>query len=179
MRNASYLALASIALVATPALAQDATGTVSIDGSVAGRCLFTTPNATISLGEMALAGSDSNAGRLDTSTVNGESATLVGWCNNAAAGMTVEAFPLLNTATSATGFTNRVDFTATADANAASGTDSSLANGPGTTVGVGMFTGNVLVTLSSASAPSNNLLVAGSYVGSVEVTLTPTFVPPA
>ena len=34
------------------ALAQNASGTVSIDGSVAGRCLFTVPNQTISLVEL-------------------------------------------------------------------------------------------------------------------------------
>lgn len=177
MRKFSYLALAPLVLAAVPAAAQDSTGTVAIDGSVAGRCLFTTPNQTISLGEMALSGSSTSAGRLDTSTVNGENATLVGWCNSSAAGMTVEAFPLLNAASAATGFTNRVDFTATAAANAANGTDSSLVAGAGTQVAVGMFTGNVVVTLSDASAPSDNLLVAGTYNGSVEVTLTPTFVP--
>jgi hypothetical protein len=177
----SLLLLAPIALIATPALAQsaDATGTVSIDGSVAGRCLFTTPSATISLDELALSGADTNAGKLNTAAVNGESATLVGWCNNAAAGMTVQAFPLLNTATSATGFTNRVDFTATALANAASGTDSSLVAGSGAQVSVGMFAGNVDVTLSGSSAPGNALLVAGTYNGSVEVTLSPLFTPPA
>ncbi|WP_126176158.1 hypothetical protein [Tsuneonella rigui] len=177
----SLLLLAPVALAATPALAQtaDATGTVSIDGSVAGRCLFTTPSATISLNELALSGSDTNAGKLNTAAVNGKTATLVGWCNSAAAGMTVQAFPLLNAATSATGFTNRVDFTATATANSASGTDTTLVAGSGTPVSVGMFTGNVGVALSASSAPGNALLVAGTYNGSVEVTLSPVFTPPA
>lgn len=177
MHNRLLLAL-PLALLAVPAAAQDATGTVAIDGSVAGRCLFTTPNQTISLGEMSLSGSDSTAGRLDTSRVDGRNATLVGWCNNAAAGMTVEAFALTNTATTATGFTNRVDYTATASANTADATDSSLADGSGSTATVGLFSGDVLVTLSDASAPGNGLLVAGDYDGRVEVTLTPTFTPP-
>ena len=177
MNKLLFTAALPLALVAVPAAAQDATGTVTIDGSVAGRCLFTLPNETISLGEMSLGGSDGNAGRLDTSVVNGRSATLVGWCNSAAAGMTVEAFPLLNTANAATGFTNRVDFTATASANGTDGTDTTLTNGSGSTVSVGMFTGNIDVTLSNSSAPGNALLVAGDYDGSVEVTLTPIFVP--
>lgn len=176
MRKYILAALPALALT-VPAMAQDSTGTVAIDGSVASRCLFTTPNETISLGEMALPGSDTNAGRLDSSTVDGRTATLVGWCNNAAAGMTVEAFALTNTANAASGFTNRVDYTATAEANSASGNDTSLVDGAGATVSVGMFTGDVVVTLSDSSAPSNNLLVAGNYNGQVEVTLTPIFLP--
>ena len=177
----SLILLAPIALFATPVLAQsaDSTGTVSIDGTVAGRCLFTTPSATISLNELALSGSDSSAGRLNAAAVNGANATLVGWCNNAAAGMTVQAFPLLNTAASGTGFTNRVDYTAGATANAAVGTDSSLVAGSGTQVAVGLFAGDIVVDLSAASAPGNALLVAGTYNGSVEVTLSPLFTPPA
>jgi hypothetical protein len=177
MRKFALLAL-PIAMAAGPAFAQDATGTVDIDGTVAGRCLFTTPNQTISLGEMALGGTDTSAGKLDTSKVNGRSATLVGWCNSAAAGMTVQAFPLENTADAASGFTNRVDFTATATANSASANDTTLTPLEGAPVAVGMFTGDVVVALSNASALGNALLVAGTYDGSVEVTLSPVFTPP-
>lgn len=177
MRNLALLAL-PIAMAAAPAFAQDATGTVDIDGSVAGRCLFTVPNETISLGEMALSGTDTNAGKLDASKVNGRSATLKGWCNNAAAGMTVKAFALENTAAAATGFTNRVDFTATATANSVAATDTTTTDLAGDTATVGMFTGDVVVGLSGADA-GNALLVAGTYNGSVEVTLSPMFTPPA
>lgn len=171
----SLLMLAPLAMLAVPAAAQDATGTVAVDGSVAGRCLFTTPNSSISLNELALSGADTNAGRLNTAAFTGKSATLVGWCNNAAAEMTVEASPLTNLAAAATGFTNRVDYTATATANSISGQDSSLVAGAGTAAAVGMFTGNVVVALSAPSAPSNALLVAGDYDGSVVVTLSPKF----
>lgn len=163
-----------LALLASPALAQTATGTVAIDGSVAGRCLFTTPNQTISLGELALAGTGSTAGKLDTSKVNGKTATLVGWCNNAAATMAVTTTQLTNSATAATGFDNRVDYTATAAANSVSATDSSLTAGAGTAATVGMFTGNVVVTLSASSTPTSGLLVSGTYTGNVSVLLSPT-----
>lgn len=178
MRKIGMIAL-PLALLAVPAAAQDVTGTVTINGNVAGRCLFTVPSKTITITEMALGGTDANAGRLDTSKVNGRTETLSGWCNSSAAGMTVEAFPLINVASTATGFTNRVDYTATAAANSQSATDSSLAAGSGATTSVGLFAGDVVVTLGSSSAPSNNLLVAGAYSGSVVVTLTPTFTPPA
>ena len=85
----------------------------------------------------------------------------------------------LTTGTGApTGFDNRVDYTATAVANSASASDSSLTAGAGTASTVGLFTGNIVVTLSGASSPSNGLMVAGGYTGNVVVTLTPTVAPP-
>lgn len=169
------MAAAPLALLASPALAQDATGTVAIDGSVAGRCLFTLPNQTISLGEIALAGADGSAGRLDVSKVNGRTATLVGWCNHTAASMSVTTTELTGPALTATGFDNRVDYTATATANSTDASDTSLTPGAGSAATVGMFTGNILVTLSNASTPTGGLMVAGGYTGNVQVTLSPNF----
>lgn len=170
MRKLLALAALPAILAASPALAQSgATGTVTIDGSVAGRCMFTLPNATISLGELSL----SSNGRLDVSKVNGRSATLNGWCNGTASTMSVTTTQLTNTVTATTGFDNRVDYTGTAVANAASASDSSLTAGAGTAVTVGQFTGDVVVTLSAASSPTNGLMVAGTYTGNVQVTLTP------
>ncbi len=166
-----------LAVVASPAMAQAATsgstGQVDISGSVAGRCLFTTPSKTITLGELALSGSTAAAGKLDTAKVDTKSETLVGWCNNAAATMTVTTTELTNTAPIATGFDNRIDYTATAVANSATASDSSLTAGAGTSVTVGLFTGNVVVTLSGSSTPNSGLLVAGGYSGNVKVTLAP------
>lgn len=177
MRKLMILAIPA-ALAASPALAQSSTGTVSIDGSVAGRCLFTVPNQTISLGELALSGTGATAGKLDVAKVNGKSATLVGWCNNAAATMTVTSTALTNAATPAAGFDNRVDYTASALANSITATDSSISAGAGAAQTVGMFTGNVVVTLSAASTPTSGLLVAGAYTGNVVVTLAPTIALP-
>lgn len=165
---------APLALLASPALAQSSTGNVIVNGSVAGRCLFTTDSKTITITELAQTGTGAGAGSLDASTVNGRNETLVGWCNSSASTMTVTATPLTNVATAATGFVNRVDFTATANANAVNATDTSVgALAAGTPANVGMFTGNVLVTLSAASTAAG-LLVAGSYTGNVAVTLSPT-----
>jgi hypothetical protein len=172
---ATLAALATVALAA-PATAQEVTGTVDIDGSVADRCLFTTDNAVISVGELALQGSGTTAGKLDTSKLDGETRTLVGWCNGTAATMDVEAFALENvdfTISPPSGFDRRIDFTATAVANAESADDSSTDDGPGSAVDVGLFTGNIEVTLSGSSSPTGGLLVAGDYVGQVVVTLTP------
>lgn len=177
MRMSLLLAAAPLALMASPALAQDATGTVDISGSVAGRCLFTTDNATITLGELALPGTDSSAGKLKASVINGRNATLVGWCNNASSTMEVEAAKLVNPATAASGFTNAVDYTATATANAIDASDTTTVAGAGDPSDVGMFTGDILVTLSQAGT-NGGLLVAGDYTGQVTVTLKPNFAPP-
>jgi hypothetical protein len=174
--SAKYLiALMGTVAFASPAFGQP--GEVTVTGAVADRCLFTTRLEAINITELAQTGSGANAGRLDASTVNGATRKLAGWCNGSAATMTVEAQPLLNTsATTAppTGFDRRVDYTATAVANAASATDTSVGTaGAGTAVSVGLFTGDVEVTLSAASTPTSGLLVAGRYQGAVLVTLTP------
>jgi hypothetical protein len=168
----------ALALCAQGAAAQTAPaqGEVTIVGRVADRCLFTLPSKVIDLGELALAGSDPSAGRLDPSRVNGASETLEGWCNGTAATMTVEALPIANitfTAAPPAGFDRVVNYTATATANAVAGTDTSITAGTGSAVSIGMFTGTIPVTLSAASTPSNGILVAGDYQGLVRVTLSP------
>ena len=172
MRKLMLLAIPAVVL-ASPAFAQSATGTVSIDGSVAGRCMFTLPNATISLGEISLASN----GKLDPAKVNGRNATLTGWCNNTAASMSVTTTQLTTGTAATAGFDNRVDYTGTAVTGSVSAADSSLTAGAGTPSTVGQFTGNIVVTLSGASSPSNGLMVAGTYTGTVVVTLTPTVIP--
>ena len=168
-------ALGGLALAGS-AHAQSVTGTVSIDGSVAERCLFTTPSAIISVGELALPAANPNAGRLDASKLDGESRTLSGWCNATASEMTVEASPLLNqdfTSTPPSGFVRRIDYTATANANGVDATDDSSSAGEGSPETVGIFVGDVVVTLSGSTTAANALLIAGAYEGEVEVTLNP------
>lgn len=174
------LILASAVLAvatATPALAQSGTttGTVTIDGSVAPRCLFTTSNAVINAGELALSGTGASAGKLDASKLDGQSRTLVGWCNGTASSMSVEALPVVNTTVTSAppaGFDRVVNYTATATANAVNAADSSIVAGAGSASIVGLFTGNVTVTLSGSSTPGAGLLVAGAYQGETRVTLS-------
>jgi hypothetical protein len=168
MRKLLILAALPALAVASPALAQ-VEGRVDIDGSVASRCLFTLPNATISLGELSL----TSNGKLDAAKVNGRSATLSGWCNGAASTMTVTTTELTTGTAATTGFDNRVDYTAQATANSVPASDSSLSAGAGTAATVGMFSGDITVLLSAASSPSNGIMVAGTYTGNVKVTLTP------
>lgn len=163
-------------LLASPAMGQTAntTGTVLIDGFVTSRCAFTLDNAVLHLGELALQTTGSGGGKLDTSKVNGKNATLTGWCNSSDSDISVEAFPLLNPASSASGFDNRVDYTATASVGTPNPTDTTLSAGGGTPRSAGsLFNGNIVVTLSAASSPNSGVMVAGDYDGSVVVTLTP------
>jgi len=168
-----FTAAAILAAIPAAASAQDATGTVTINANVAPKCLFTTPSATITIPE--LAGAD---GKLDAATVNGQTRTLVGWCNGTAATMAVTAAPLLNAGSGGTSFDNHVDFTATALANAVSADDTTTVVGPGTPSSVGLFAGDIVVTLSGAASAGGKLLLAGAYTGNVVVTLSPTVAAP-
>jgi len=164
------------AAMAAPAAAQNVNGTVDITGSVGERCEFTVDNALIPLGELSIAGSGLTAGQLDTAAVNGEFATLTGWCNGTSATMTVEAFPIENVdfvAAPPTGFDRVVNYTATAVASTGSANDGSAAGGAGTPSTVGVFSSNITVTLSASSTPNSGKLIAGDYEGSVDVTLSP------
>lgn len=171
LRN-SLLAGLGLAFVASAAFAANpsVTGTVNVTGSVADRCQFTLASANINLSELT-----QNDGTLDPAIVNAGSADLTAWCNGTAATIAVQANPLVNTGyagPAVSGFTNRVDFTGAATANAVTVSDSSVgAPSASAPSGVGIFTGNVHVALSAASASGK--LIAGGYNGSVVVTLTP------
>ena len=174
MKNLMIAVMGMAACAASPAFAQS-TGTVTIDGSVAPRCLFTTPSATITLGEMDLSNTGTTAGKLDAAVVNGKTRTLVGWCNGSASTMSVKAEALTLTGSTGsipTGFDRTVNYTATAVANSVSAIDSSTTAAASSDQTVGLFTGNVVVTLSSSSTPTSGLLVAGDYNGRVLVNLS-------
>lgn len=174
---------ATAATFATPAMAAtNDTGTVTINGTVAGRCLFTTNSGTITIPELALTGTGTTAGKLDTSTLvtSANNRTLVGWCNKTASTMTVTAKPLLGSTTAPnTSFDDRIDISAQAVANTQTATDGSagevvgsyVAGTPAATVGI--FSGNVVVSITGATTPNSGILTAGTYLGSIDVTLAP------
>jgi hypothetical protein len=169
---AAFAAAAPAMLLAAfaPAAYAD-TGTVTVDGSVAARCQFTTNTATITIAELANA-----SDLLVTGNVDGQQATLVGWCNGTKSTMTANGASLKNGTSAPTGFSNQVDFTSTATEGAISATDTDSTDGSaGSPSTVGIFTGNITVALSSAATHGGptEKLVAGDYTGSVLVTLAP------
>jgi hypothetical protein len=153
-----------------PCVAGDLTGCVTINAHVAADCAMTVGSDAIHLGEISNASSN-----LDTAVVNAGTASLAGFCNGTTSTMTVEASALTGPATTASGFTNIVNYTAKAalhGAPAVFATDDSSVTGAGSPATVGVFTDTIDVTLSNASSPTG-MLVAGAYTGSVIVTLTP------
>ena len=175
-------AAASLALACgAGALAQTATGTVQINGTVANRCLFVTGDVVLDLGELALLSGDTTAlGRLDASKVTSRTATLNGWCNGVSANMAVEALPILNTdfaEAAPSGFDRRIDYTATATAQPAGGavsaSDSTLTGGGGAANTTGIFSSDIIVSFATPATPTGGRLISGSYAGSVVVTLSP------
>jgi hypothetical protein len=124
---------------------------------------------TITISE--LAGDD---GKLNASTVNNKTATLEGWCNGTAARMQVAATPLRNTGAGGDSFDSLINYTATAVANSVTATDTTTTEEAGTARTVGLFAGEVVVSLSEAASNSGKLLLSGAYSGAVVVTLAPT-----
>jgi type 1 fimbria pilin len=170
-----------LAVSASPALSQSigvAVGTVDIRGTVGSRCQVVAPDTkTINVGEMT-----GNSGILDPTVINNRAETLSVWCNQASASMEVEALPLLNTASVGTGFTNRIDYTATATIGGISGptaNDTSTTSAVGAPTPIGLSSGTINVVLSNAASNGGPLLIAGAYSGRVLVTLRPNTVPPA
>lgn len=174
MKKLVLAALAASAAIATPAFAGTPdTGTVTVTGSVGGKCLFTTKTASIDAGE--LAGAD---GKLNATPLTNPTKTLAGWCNQSASKMTVTAKPLFgSTPTADSNFTNRIDINAQATAAGVTATDTSSGDTdtvftPGDPQTVGIFSGNIDVKITSATA-GGKILTQGSYNGSIDVTLTP------
>jgi len=173
IRNAiSALAVSTLALAAPALAATPDTGTVNITGSVGKKCKFTQASALIPLGELADAD-----GKLNATVVNGQTATLVAWCN-APAQVAVTANPIKASSVTAptTQFDDRVEYTATATIGAVAatdGTETGATQTAGTAQNVGIFSSNVGVALSGAATTNSGLLVADDYSGSVTVTLTP------
>lgn len=173
MKTVLIAATALTALLgSTAAAAQDVSGTVTINGTVAAKCVID-PAATITLGEMA----DLNG--VYNNVANGKTATLTAWCNGSRSTMTVAstAIKLVNGVAPPTGFVDTVNFTGTASVASASGggtvsaSDSTTAV-PSAAATVGLFSNTITVVLSASSTAAGKL-IAGDYQGSVVVTLAP------
>jgi hypothetical protein len=179
MKHLLSLTLAGVAFgAALPAAAIDVgptpvSGTATINGSVLANCVLAASDP-ITLGQLANLSDGKYNGVADT-----KKATLAGFCNGTTSTMTVVANPIVLTSVHSappTGFTDTVDYTATASLNTAAGatvsTSDSTTGSPAAAAAVSLFSGNVTVTLSSSTAGENKL-IAGPYQGTTVVTLTP------
>ena len=186
MKKILTLALLASAAIATPALAQSASGTVAVTGTVAGKCTAITPiTGTITLGEMANSAGTVISGF--TNNVGGLSRSFTVICTSANVSITVSSNALANTAdaTTANGYTGTVHYTSTLTAQkAGGGADASAVYTsadalPGaTTVSLAdrlkNAANNVTVTVSNGTtANATDLLKAGTYNSTITITVAP------
>lgn len=194
MKKIATLALLASAALATPAMAQS-TGTITINGSVAGKCAVVAGTnapdwkATVNLGELAKTdGTLKTSADLETAfnaaAAGTQDARVV--CTVANPKISVDANPLVaqnNSAGSAAGYADTVQFQADVKVfKAVNGTqiysnDSAAAAGSLTAIGDRLAASGTNIEVRTSNwrtAASTDLMVADtSYKGSIVVTISP------
>ena len=188
MKKIAFLAAAACAAIAAPAMAQSsATGTITLNGTVANKCSVTSAPAgstfaqTVNFGELAQANGTLRSGLAGEFTTAAVQATVV--CNTGTPKVAVDANPMVNVTTAApTGYANTINYTASVavtatGANAGPFTNSTLAAAaPATAVGSALANSanNVVITTNTYATPAaTDILVAGSYTGTIVVVISP------
>jgi hypothetical protein len=183
--------LGALALSGT-AQAADTVGTITVNGTVSPKCTVTTFAATQTIGDL----DDSTTGQLKSSlsaldassTTYNSDFSLV--CNGSNAGVSVTATSLTTSGAAPTGYANAVGFTGRAAFKLINASDNALSTknydatsavGGGTAnasaLGAGKFlqntSNNLRVSTFGFTSAASAVLIAGSYTGSVVVTITP------
>lgn len=171
------------ALIASPAFAQNASGSVAVTGVVGGRCAALTPiTGTFNLGELA-----KTDGTIDPAFPNnttGLSKQFTIMCTSADSNVAIDATPMDNAGdnTTGSGYTGRVHYTATTVFQRVVGTHTYIygtTNAGGTlSAPLGGRLANQAnnVTLSVSNGRTDNtgdLLKAGTYNGVINITVSP------
>lgn len=192
MKKLAYLSVAAASLlaIASPAAAQDVTGTVNITGTVAPKCLVV-PGAgddfgtTVALGELAQADgtlATDLATRFTSIGAAGLQARVV--CTSAAPTISVDATEITSATTATGGYANRIDFTAhvfvdTTSTNDVEFTNSSTGAALAATAIGGRLANNggnnISITATDFATPAaTDLLVAATdYTGQISVVIAP------
>jgi len=180
-----FISLAALAMVPGVAYAQSDTDqqSVTLQGNVASLCVLGAPSqSSIDLGQL-VATSGTRVGRI--AAIGDQHVTLPGsFCNFAGTALTVSSDAMLAADSSAVqpGFARAVNYTSSVDnwASTPPTVTTAATAGGGTPNATG--TGGVEplpkvadldLSLSSFTVPSDALLVAGDYAGSVTITLGP------
>jgi hypothetical protein len=185
MRKIASIALAAAAAIATPAMAQNASGTVQVGGSVLGKCSAITPiTGSITLNELALA--DGTVNTTFSNQTGGLSRSFTVICTSANVSISVSSDALNNGADQTTGggYTGQVHYTSTLTANKAGGGSASAVYTSAAVLPAATTTpladrlqngaSNVTVTVSNGhTANSADLLKAGSYSSTISITISP------
>ena len=176
-------AATSLGLIASPAAAQSASGTVNVTGSVAAKCTASTPiGGNIVLNELA-----QSDGTVDSAFSNASNLFLdfTVRCTSPNPGLSLNATALANGTTGAgNGYADTVHYTSTLAAQKAGGGVASI-NYTTADVLPAASTGaigdrlanvgdNIRVTVSNGTTTNTgDLLTAGSYSGTITLTVSP------
>ncbi|MFM5950930.1 MAG: hypothetical protein ACKOPM_17150 [Novosphingobium sp.] len=186
MKKIAFLAAAACAALATPAMAQNVTGTITLNGNVGAKCTVTSAPAgatfaqTVNFGELAQANGTLRTGLATDFSTTPVQATVV--CNTGMPKVAVDANPMVNAATAPAGYANTINYTASVavaavGANAGPFTNATTA-APGAATAVGSAlantTNNVVITTTGYATPgASDILVAGGYTGNIVVVISP------
>lgn len=185
MKKFAALALLATAAIATPAMAQSASGTILVTGMVPGKCTALTPiSGTITLNDLSTTTGTVNSAF--SAQTGGLSRSFTVVCTSANASISVSSDALNNATdnTTGSGYTGRVHYTSTLDANkAGGGTATAIYTSAdilpaATTVALGdrlaAGANNITVTVSNGTTTnSGDVLKAGSYSSTIAITVAP------
>ena len=184
MKKIAFLAAAACAALATPAMAQNVTGTITLNGNVAAKCSVTPGSGatfaeTVNFLELAQANGTLRTGL--STDFGTRSATIV--CNTGTPKIAVDANPLATGGTAPTGYSNTINYTAsvavnTTAANAGPFTNATTATPlTATTIGGGSLANaasNINITTTGyTTTNASDILVAGAYTGNIVVVISP------
>lgn len=186
MKKFAALALLATAAIATPAMAQSASGTILVTGMVPGKCTAAPAiSGTITLNDISLSPSGTVNSAFSNET-GGLSRSFTVVCTSANASISVSSDSLNNATdnTTGSGYTGRVHYTSTLSANkAGGGTATAVYNSAdtlpaATTTALGdrlaVGANNVTVTVSNGNTTnSGDVLKAGSYSSTISITVAP------
>jgi len=184
----AILAAGTALAIASPAMAQNTTGTVNITGSVAPKCIVvpggdSTFTRLVAFGELAGVDGRLRPGLAADFTAAGVAARVV--CTTAAPTISVDADPITAaTATATTGYDNSIDFTANVAVTTTTGpagpfsNDSAAAAGADTAVGGRLANNgsdNIVITASNFRTNTVNDLLSADpvYTGKITVVIKP------
>ena len=186
MKKIALIALAASAAIATPAAAQNVTGTINSPGTVAAKC-FVLPGAgntfgtSVAMGELA-----QSDGTLKTSatlsstfaTVGGTGLTAQVLCTSANPDVSVTASPLANATPADPGYDNSIDYTADVTFTRVGGTtlvsDPSAVPAATTATLASRLNGSgTNISVATSGWTATGVLVSGSYSGNIVIVVAP------
>lgn len=184
MKKIALLAAAACAALATPAMAQNVTGTITLNGNVAAKCSVTPGNGntfaqTVDFLELAQGNGTLRTGL--STDFGTRSATVV--CNTGTPKIAVDANPLATGGTAPAGYSNTINYTASVAVNTTAANAGPFSNATtavplaATTIGGGSLANaasNINITTTGyATTNTSDILVAGAYTGNIVVVISP------